>query len=263
MTMTLVLGCTLCSQSFGFDLLDRMLGVRGCGSSSNCCDTTGDMACCEPACGCETACAPDCVDPCEPDPCVDPCDPCADPCDPCDPCARKKGGLLGNLFSCDLFKKKNCCDDGCCGTCGEADCCDPACVEADPCCPDPVCGCEAPVAACDPCDPCADPCGDPMCNTCDPCDPCDPCNKKSGCLLDKLFGNLGFKKNCCDGCDSGCNDCCPEPVCGCEPTIAPAAEPAAAAINAAPLPPASVVDPSAARVSTKRHVIQASAVYVR
>ena len=39
MTMALVLGCTLCSQSFGFDLLDRMLGVKGCGSSAECCDT--------------------------------------------------------------------------------------------------------------------------------------------------------------------------------------------------------------------------------
>jgi hypothetical protein len=255
MTMTLVLGCSLCSQSFGFDLLDRMLGVRGCGSASNCCDSGCNMSCNEPACGCEQACAPDCADPCcDPDPCGDP---CGDPCDPCDPC-NKKGGMLGKLFSCDLFKKNRGCDDGCCGTCGETDCCDPACCEPEPCCPQPVCGCEAPV---DCCDPCGDPCGQSGCDSCN-----DPCRKT--CLLNKLFGNLGrnpFKNRCCDDnpcCEDTCNQCCPEPVCGCEPTIAPVAEPAAAAINAAPMPPRSVIDPSA-RVSTKRHVIQASAVYVR
>ena len=36
---TLVLGVGLCSQSFGFDLLDRMLGVNGCGCESKCCDS--------------------------------------------------------------------------------------------------------------------------------------------------------------------------------------------------------------------------------
>ena len=34
----LVLGVTVCSQSFGFELLDKMLGHKGCAS------------CCEPGC---------------------------------------------------------------------------------------------------------------------------------------------------------------------------------------------------------------------
>ena len=42
----LVLSVTFCSQSYGFELLDRMLG-HGCCDS--CCDS------CEPACGCEPA----------------------------------------------------------------------------------------------------------------------------------------------------------------------------------------------------------------
>ena len=38
---TLVLGFGMVSQSFGYDLLDRMLGSKGCGceSKSSCCDT--------------------------------------------------------------------------------------------------------------------------------------------------------------------------------------------------------------------------------
>ena len=44
--LTLVLGLCLSSQSFGFELLDRMLGGSGC-CSSGCCEA--------PACGCEAA----------------------------------------------------------------------------------------------------------------------------------------------------------------------------------------------------------------
>ena len=40
----LVLGVTVCSQSFGFELLDKMLGHRGCTS------------CCEPGCGAGNGC---------------------------------------------------------------------------------------------------------------------------------------------------------------------------------------------------------------
>ncbi|MDP6444001.1 MAG: hypothetical protein QGG36_25145 [Pirellulaceae bacterium] len=40
---TMVLGLGLCTQSFGFELLDRMLGVSGCGCESkakgNCCES--------------------------------------------------------------------------------------------------------------------------------------------------------------------------------------------------------------------------------
>ena len=40
----LVLGVTVCSQSFGFELLDRMLGCKGCAS------------CCEPGCDAGAGC---------------------------------------------------------------------------------------------------------------------------------------------------------------------------------------------------------------
>ncbi len=145
MMMTLVLGCCISSQSYGFDLLDRMLGIKGCGSASACCDSGCDTACCEaePACGCE---APACCEPacgsevacCAEPTCGAPacCEaPSCDTC--CDPCAKKScGGLLSKLFNC------NKCNTGC-------DSCEPACgCEAPSCCAEPACGCEAP--ACEP-----------------------------------------------------------------------------------------------------------------
>ena len=42
----MVLGLGLCSQSFGNNLLDRMLGSNGCGCETNCCTTS----CCKPKC---------------------------------------------------------------------------------------------------------------------------------------------------------------------------------------------------------------------
>ena len=44
---SLVMSVALCSQSFGFDLLDRMLGGSGCGCDTQCCETAED--------GCEVA----------------------------------------------------------------------------------------------------------------------------------------------------------------------------------------------------------------
>ena len=51
----LVLGVTVCSQSFGFELLDRMLGCKG---GASCCEPGCDAGagCCEPGCGAEPAC---------------------------------------------------------------------------------------------------------------------------------------------------------------------------------------------------------------
>ena len=34
---SLVLSIAACTQSFGFDLLDRMLGSSGCGCETSCC----------------------------------------------------------------------------------------------------------------------------------------------------------------------------------------------------------------------------------
>ena len=40
---TVVVALATCSQSFGFELLDRMLGSSGCGCQSSCCETN----CCQ------------------------------------------------------------------------------------------------------------------------------------------------------------------------------------------------------------------------
>src|SRR5688572_16489983 len=50
----LVVSVGLCSQSFGFGLLDRMLGLNDCGCNS-CCESA-----CEPSCGCDKGCEPTC-----------------------------------------------------------------------------------------------------------------------------------------------------------------------------------------------------------
>lgn len=49
---TVVLGVALCSQSYGFELLDRMLGLGGCGCETKCCTTRNHCAA-KAACGCE------------------------------------------------------------------------------------------------------------------------------------------------------------------------------------------------------------------
>src|ERR1700749_2235435 len=49
----LVVSVGLCSQSFGLELLDRMLGLNDCGCNS-CCQTS------EPSCGCDKGWEPSC-----------------------------------------------------------------------------------------------------------------------------------------------------------------------------------------------------------
>ena len=124
---SLVLGLGLSTQSFGMDLLDRMLGMNynGCSDKASCCETS----CCDPgpSCGCETG------------------------CDACAPCAKKcrKTPLLDLLRGCG-GKKSNCCEPAC----GCEAACEPACGCEAPC--DPGCGCE-PACGCE--DPCAGSCG--------------------------------------------------------------------------------------------------------
>ena len=74
------------SQSFGYGLLDAMLGC-GCG-----CDACDKQSCCEKSCG---ACDPGCG-------CEDPGCGCADPCCGSDPCCGADAG-------CDSCGKSNCC----------------------------------------------------------------------------------------------------------------------------------------------------------
>lgn len=153
---SLVASVALCTQSYGFDLLDRMLGGSGCGCDVQCCETAAGCDVgpnCgadggDPNCGCETAC-----DPCGTESCcnkalititlpkmklikINRCKPACDTtccdttpdcgadvscgCDPA-PCCRK--GLLDRIFSRRHCGKVSCCEATCgadaCG-CGEA-----------------------------------------------------------------------------------------------------------------------------------------------
>jgi hypothetical protein len=275
---SIVLGASLCTPSFGAGLLDRMLGMNGSGCDSVCCDTGCSAA---PSCGCEIS-APVCADVC-----VDTCAPV------------RSRGLLGRLRgsscghvdpscgceiaapSCGCEIAAPCCDVGCgaidvCGcdsgckkprrrplmelvgkvqsqarkistscapSCGceiAAPCCDSGCHAA------PSCGCE--IAACD-------PCGTTCCDS--------ACGRKRGGLLSKLFQrrNRG-------GCDSLCDSVCASSGCGgcstCGGGVSYPSSPVAAPEvhgDAAPMPPAPIVDPSA-YLQSNRRVIQATS-YVR
>jgi len=228
----LVLSFGLCSQTFGFELLDRILGIgnSGCCESSCGCEAEPECGCeaepecgceaepecgceAEPECGCEAE--PDCGCEAEPD-----CGCEAEPdcgCESDGSCKSQNrvsilgsGGLLASLFS----------GKGCCDTSGGCEA-EPECgCEAEPECgceAEPECGCEA----------------EPDCG-------CDTgCNKRSRrTLLDDLLG--GLRKSC--GCDTA--DCCD-------------AGGDVDAEEAAPMPPAPIVDPSAF-VPQKRRVVQAS-----
>ncbi len=128
----LIVGICLTGQSYGFGLLDTMLGC-GCG-----CDSCEPQCCCEKSCGCS-------------DDCCDPGCGCDDGC--CEAsCGCASGGCCKKKHSCflsRLFKRKSkcCCeascgcDDGCCGDgCCDDGCCDPGCGCADDCCGDGCCG---------------------------------------------------------------------------------------------------------------------------
>ena len=308
---SLMLGTSLCTPSFGGGLLDRMLGLKGSGCDSACCDTgcSADPSCgcemascgggCEPTCGVEISACGDACDSgcklgsrlgkliggpscgCE----IAACDPCgaaptcgcelsacgaAPSCGceiaSCDPCGcdtgcskprrkpllellgkvkAKKHALLAGLHS-------SSCDTGC------ASACEPSCgVEVGGCAADPSCGCEMSACA-------APTCGCEI-SSCDPCGCDSGCGtKKCGGLLSKLFQ----RKNSI-GCDSGC-DACAVASSGCaggcsscgSSTVAPAPVSAPAIHgDAAPMPPAPIVDPSA-YLQSNRRVIQATS-YVR
>ena len=131
---SMVLSASLCGQSFGGELLHRLLGGHGVGANSSCCDTTiADPSCgaemasgcgAGPTCGAEingSACglgAPTCGAE------ISACDPCgaAPACDGIRGFGIKKhGGLLSKLF-----KHKSGCDVACdaapagCSSCGSA-----------------------------------------------------------------------------------------------------------------------------------------------
>ncbi|MDA7979217.1 MAG: hypothetical protein MPJ50_10680 [Pirellulales bacterium] len=173
---TLIVSASMCTQSYGFDLLGRMLGLNyhggGCCEPS-CCDTgyTG--------CGHDYGCG-------------------------YDSCCDRGHGLFGG------FKGRH--HGGCCDPCGYDPC---ACGHDYGCGYDKGCG------------------YDHGCNTCNTCDPCNTGCKRRFSLFGWLFG--GHRRGCCNPCDT----------CGCGgdyhygPTDLPAGD------QAAPVPPAPVVDPSA------------------
>ena len=102
---SVVMAAALCQQGFGFELLDRVLGVGccdPCGKTCNTCDPCGDNGC-APAC----------------------CDPCGDNgCRETACCKKRSGGLLDGLLA-----RKRCCKPACCAKAGDQGCCEPACCE--------------------------------------------------------------------------------------------------------------------------------------
>ena len=229
----LVVSVGLCSQSFGFELLDRMLGLNDCGCNS-CCQKAPSCGCdkgCEPACAAAPSCAA------EPSCCAAEASCCAAP-----KCCKSKckshcnvlGHLHDKLFGCGCKKSCNSCN-----SCAAAPSCgcaaEPACAAAAPsCAAEPSCGCAS------------------ACNSC--------CKKRCGCghhLLAFLECKKShFKRACCSSCNS-CG-CAAEPSCGCG---GGGATGAAAADDAAPMPPAPTADPSASLKG--RRVLSASSKVVR
>ena len=181
----LLLSAILSTQGFGFELLDKMLGLSG---GCNCCPTC--EAACEPVCECTT---------CEP--VADACDPCADACDPCAPATP-----IRDLF--DGLKGLGCggCCEAACDACAPVEevACEPACDPCDPCAkPNLLGGLKGLLGNCGGCgQTCCDACADD-CGTCEPvivedaCEPtCDPCAKPK--LLDGLKGLLPKCGGCCE-----------------------------------------------------------------
>ena len=111
----------ICSQSYAGDLLDRMLGMGGCGCQSSCCDAPvagpgcGSDMIAAPSCGCDTG---------------------------CDPCARPK--LIDFRFKVNWCSLPRPCFGGCSTGCDTG--CDTGCAAPAA----PACGCDtvaAPVFA--------------------------------------------------------------------------------------------------------------------
>ena len=220
----LLVSVALCSQGFGFELLDRVLGRDngGCGECKAC-----KAAPCEPCAKTCEPCAKTCAKPCVPAVCEKP---CGKRCH-----ATPVRDLFDNIK--DMFEAKACVvESGCC----EKACCDKGCC-AKGCC-EKACGakgcCEK---AC-----CAKGCCEKACcaPTCEKV--CKPKTHKLYRrplveLLESLFG--------CDECNNGC---C-EAACGCG-GAAPATTPKTPAkgTEAAPVP-APKADPQAS--------IQGSGIY--
>ena len=270
---SMLLSASLCGQSFGGDLLSRLLGGHGCGASSSCCDTSvadpscgAEMAPCGTGCGAGPSCGAEMAAPCGSGCAAPSCGPsCGAEIASCgsgpscgveSSCCGPRRPILSALKAklCGL-KSKLSCKSACAPSCGAEAC--------DPCGAAPSCGAE--MAA-----PCGSGCAAPSCGpSCGAeiaaCDPCGAPSCDSGCglrigkrgLLAKIFK---CKSSCDTGCDAApsCSSCGSAPSgcssCGGTSVSAPSAAPMAA--------PAPVVDPHA-YMNTKRHVIQASSTRIR
>ncbi|MBM3953389.1 MAG: hypothetical protein FJ309_01995 [Planctomycetes bacterium] len=260
----LALSVTVCSQSYGFEILNRMLGHKGCTS------------CTEPACdagnGCADACEPTCAGGggcfggrggcLDGKGCAEPsCDGgngCSEPaCDAgvgngcCEPscgavggCGKKKHNLFGGLKGLfDGLKRKHhgctsCCSEPACGA-GNG-CAEPACGAGNGC--EPACGA-------------GNGCAEPACGAGNGC--CEPScgavvakKKHRGTpILDLLKSIHSAKKR-----HHGCTSCCDsDPGCGAEPDCAGGngcCEPACGAVSQM-VPATSTPDASAAKKTSK------------
>ncbi len=230
----LLVSVALCSQGFGFELLDRMLGLNGGGCGE--CKACAKVAPCEP---CAKACCPE---PCAKLACVPSCEK-EKVCRPTP---------VRDLFAdiADMFKAKG------------IQCEPVAACEAKGCCPEPACApCEKVkckkvrcAKACDACEPACKAACEPTCEK--PCAPkCHKLYRRPVLeLLESMFG-CDECNECSTGCDTGCGGTTAAPA------KAPATAPAKAPEAAAPLPVAPKADPSAAIPS--RGIYSASRSLVR
>ena len=226
----LVLGVTVCSQSFGFELLDKMLGHRGC---TSCCEPGCDAGngCCEPGCGAGNGCAaePACG---AGNGCCEPaCDAGAGCCEPSCGAARcrKKHDLFGGLKG--LFSCKKRCNS----------CCEPACDAGNGCC-EPACGAG---------NGCCEPACDAGAGCCEPSCGANACCKKRhsiGGLLRALH-NAKKRHHSCTGCcgEPDCSAGCCEPACGADPACGACAG-SAPAVAPVPTPDASAQKQTSGKV---------------
>jgi hypothetical protein len=247
----LVLGVTVCTQSYGFELLDRMLGHHrgccdsccepGCDAGNGCCEPGCDAGngCCEPACGAGNGC-------CEPacgagNGCCEPACGAASCCG-----VRKSRDLFGGLKG--LFEKCRAKHRGCCDSCCDepdcgAGCCEPACGAGNGCC-EPACG--AGNGCCEPACGAASCCGVRKCRTpiADLLRAIREAKKcRRSCCGDSCCGEPDCGAGCCEpACGAG-NGCC-EPACGADPACNAVME----AAPAAPTPDASAAVKASSKI---------------
>ena len=112
----LIVSVSMSGQSFGFELLDQLLGMGGgCGCNSCCekpCGAPADCGCAPKCCKKSRCCKPKC---CNPKCCKSRCNSCCAPkpdCGCASKCCKKRCCLM------DLFRCKKSCCNSCESSCG-------------------------------------------------------------------------------------------------------------------------------------------------